>query len=265
MSPQPRPGAPRRPAWIPTLAAFATVALCVTAGGWQHRRMLEKQAQQQAIAHAATLAPVPLPKDVADWSAWRFREVIVTGEFDAQRQILVDNRVHEGRAGFDVVAPLALDDGRTVLVDRGWTPGGPTRATLPQVPPPAGRVSVRGRIGIPPSAYFALGDSAAPSGVLWQHLDPARFARATGIDVLPVVVEALDAPAADGLARDWPMPDSGVEKHLGYMVQWYTFAAMAAGLWVWFTFWPRRGSRRVSAQARSGVAPPAARGDDAGR
>jgi surfeit locus 1 family protein len=243
MSPQPRAGAPRRPAWIPTLAAFATVALCVTAGGWQHRRMLEKQAQQQAIAHAATLAPVPLPKDVADWSAWRFREVIVTGEFDAQRQILVDNRVHEGRAGFDVVAPLALDDGRTVLVDRGWTPGGPTRATLPQAPPPPGRVTLRGRIDIPPADYFELGDRTPPSGILWQHVDPARFARATGVAVLPIVIEALDAPAPDALARDWPMPDLGIEKHLGYMVQWYSFAAMAAGLWAWFTFGPRREGR----------------------
>jgi surfeit locus 1 family protein len=265
MSPYPHSATARRPAWIPTLAAFATVALCVTAGGWQHRRMLEKEAQQQAIAQAATLPALPLPKDVTDWNAWRFREVIVTGEFDARRQILVDNRVHEGRAGFDVVAPLALDDGRTVLVDRGWTPGGPTRATLPQVPPPTGRVSVRGRVEIPPAAYFELGDSAAPSGVLWQHLDPARFARATGIDVLPVVVEALDAPAADGLARDWSMPDAGIDKHLGYMVQWYTFAAMAAGLWGWVSFSPRRGARRASASARSGGAPQSPGGDDAGR
>jgi cytochrome oxidase assembly protein ShyY1 len=261
VSPDVHPAAARRPAWIPTLAAFAIVAACVTAGGWQHRRMLEKEAQQQAIAQAAKLPAVPLPKDVTDWNAWRFREVTMIGEFDARRQILVDNRVHEGRAGFDVVAPLALDDGRTVLVDRGWTPGGPTRATLPQAPPPSGRVSVRGRVDIPPAAYFELGDPAAPSGVLWQHLDPARFARATGIDVLPVVVEAIDAPTADGLARDWPMPDAGIEKHLGYMVQWYTFAAMAAGLWAWFTFRPRRGARRASAPAAGGVA----QGDDARR
>jgi len=265
VSTESRPAATRRPSWIPTLVTFATVALCVTAGGWQHRRMLEREAQQQAIAQAATMPAVPLPKHVDDWNAWRFREVTVTGEYDARRQILIDNRVHEGRAGFDVVAPLALDDGRIVLVDRGWTPGGPTRATLPQVPPPSGRVSVRGRIEIPPAAYFELGDAAAPGGVLWQHLDPARFARASGIDVLPVVVEALDAPTSDGLARDWPMPDAGIEKHLGYMVQWYTFAAMAAGLWAWFTFRSRRRTQAESASARAGVAPHAARPDDAGR
>ena len=265
MSSESRPAIARRPAWVPTLAAFVAVALFVTAGNWQHRRMLEKEAQQRAIAQAATLPPVPLPTRVDDWRPWRYREVIVTGEFDARRQILVDNRVHAGQAGFGVVAPLALDDGRTVLVDRGWTAGGPTRAQLPQVPPAPGRVTLRGRVEIPPADYFELGGGAAPGGALWQHLDPARFARTTGIDVLPVVVEALDAPAPDGLARDWPMPDAGIEKHVGYMVQWYTFAALAAGLWAWFTFRPRRGTRLASVPPLGHVAPDAPSGDDAGR
>jgi surfeit locus 1 family protein len=265
VSPESRPVLARRPAWVPTLAAIVTVALCVTAGNWQHRRMLEKEAQQRAIALATTLPAVPLPNDVDDWRGWRYREVTVTGKFDARRQILVDNRVHAGQAGFDVVAPLALDDGRTVLVDRGWTPGGPTRAQLPQVPAAPGHVTLRGRVEIPPADYFELGGGAVPSGALWQHLDPARFARATGIDVLPVVIEALDAPEPDGLARDWPMPDAGIEKHLGYMVQWYTFAALAAGLWAWFTFWRRRGSTVAGVPAPGGVAPHVPRGHDAGR
>ena len=233
-----RPG--RRPAWIPTLAAFAAVALFVTAGDWQHRRMLEKEALQERMRQAAALAPVALPQGVTDWKAWRFRQVVVGGEYDAKRQILIDNKVHEGRAGFDVVTPLALADGRVVLVDRGWIDAGPTRAVLPDAPPPRGPVTVRGRVDIPPADYYELGDRKAPSGPLWQHLDPARFSEATGIAVLPIVIEAFDAPDRDGLVRDWPVPSAGIEEHLSYMVQWYTFAAMAAGLWVWFTFVRRR-------------------------
>jgi surfeit locus 1 family protein len=40
--------------------------------------------------------------------------------------------------------------------------------------------------------------------------------------------------------REWPRPDAGVEKHLIYMVQWYAFAALAFGLWAWFTLIRRR-------------------------
>ena len=205
--------------------------------------MQEKEALQDAMRHAASLAPVALPAAVDDWNAWRFRQVTASGEYDPRHQILIDNKVHAGHVGFDVVTPLRLADGRTVLVDRGWIALGASRATLPAAPPPAGIVTVSGRIDVPRRNYFELGGKSAPTGALWQHLDPARFTQATGIDVPPIVVETTDA-ASGGLVADFPVPDAGIDTHLSYMVQWYTFAAMAAGLWAWFTFRPRFRKRR---------------------
>ena len=205
--------------------------------------MQEKEALQDAMRQAASLPPVALPAAVDDWSAWRFRQVTASGEYDPRHQILIDNKVHAGHVGFDVVTPLRLADGRTVLVDRGWIALGASRATLPAAPPPAGIVTVSGRIDVPRRNYFELGGKSAPTGALWQHLDPARFTQATGIDVPPIVVETTDA-ASGGLVADFPVPDAGIDTHLSYMVQWYTFAAMAAGLWAWFTFRPRFRKRR---------------------
>jgi surfeit locus 1 family protein len=52
---------------------------------------------------------------------------------------------------------------------------------------------------------------------------------------LPAVIEATAAPVPDdGLLRDWPAPDFGIETHRIYMVQWYAFAVLAAALWFWF-------------------------------
>jgi surfeit locus 1 family protein len=228
----------RRPAWIPTVAAIVTVAVCVTAGNWQHRRMQEKEALKAQIAATASAPPVPLPSGVVDWRAWRFRAVTLAGTFDARRQILIDNAVHAGRIGYTVVTPLLLEDGRAVLVDRGFVLAGPSRAVLPDVPPPSGAVTLRGRIDFPPSGYLDLGGAPVARGVLWQHLDPARYAEATGLAVLPFAVDVLEASWNDGLARDSALPETGIEKHLSYMIQWYTFAAMAAGLWFWFTLRP---------------------------
>jgi surfeit locus 1 family protein len=228
---------------LPTLAAFAAVVLFVIAGNWQHRRMLEKEALQSHIEKAAALAPVPLPRSVVDWRDWRYRQVELRGEYDAKRQILIDNRVHAGRVGFEVVTPLDLVDGRVVLVDRGFVPGGPSRRELPSPPPPAGVVTVQGRIDIPQRNYFELGDRKPPAGPVWQHLDPARFAAASGVDVLPIVVGAT-APAEDALVRNDALPDLDAERNLSYMLQWYAFAAMAAALWAWFTLLPWLGVRR---------------------
>jgi surfeit locus 1 family protein len=60
-------------------------------------------------------------------------------------------------------------------------------------------------------------------------------AAATGLALPPAVIEASGQGAPDdGLVRQWPDPDTGIEKHLIYMVQWYAFAALAVALWAWF-------------------------------
>ncbi len=227
----------RRSRFVPALATFAAIAVFVTAGNWQRDRMHQKEALAGQLAVAAAAPAQPLPRNEADWTAWRFRVVELTGRYDAERQILVDNRVHAGRTGYHVITPLHLDDGRAVLVNRGFAAAGATRADRPVATPPAGPVRLQGRINPSPARYLELGETT-PSGNLWQNLDPARFAAHSGLPVLPIVVEQIDG-AADGLLRDWPPPDMGIEKHRIYMMQWYAFAALAFGLWAWFTFRPR--------------------------
>jgi len=237
----------RRPAWVPTLAAFVTIAVCLAAASWQHRRLLEKENLQRAFDAAVAAAAVPFPSGVSDWSAWRFRTVMMDGQFDARHQILIDNVQHAGRVGFDVVAPFRLHDGRTVLVVRGFAAAGSTRAVLPSPAVPQGTIMLQGRIDIPSQRYLELGGPAPPTGPLWQHLDPRKFAQATGVDVLPIVVRSSATAGDDGLVSDDDaLPAAGAEKHLSYMMQWYAFAAMAGGLWLWFTVrpWVRARSRR---------------------
>jgi len=225
-----------RPRPLPTLAAILAVAICVAAGNWQRDRMHAKEALGAQFEAAARVAPVALARlpAAADWPSLRYRPVVATGEYLADRQIFIDNKVAAGRAGFHVVTPLALPDGRVVLVNRGWIAQKSSRAVLPDAPPPSGVVNVRGRIAIPAAGYLEL-EPETTSGSVWQNLDPARFAAATGLAAMPVVIEATAAPMPDdGLLRDWPAPDFGVETHRIYMVQWYAFALLAAALWFWF-------------------------------
>jgi len=230
-------GGPRfRPRVLPTLATVAAVAVCVVAGNWQQGRMREKEALRAQLEAATRASPLDLAglAGSVDWPSLRYRPVIVTGEYIARRQIFVDNKVVAGRAGFHVVTPLALADGRYVLVNRGWVAQGASRSALPDAPPPPGSVMVRGRIAIPPAGYLELKPEAT-TGAVWQNLDPARYGAATGLHVLPAVVEATSAPMPDdGLVRDWPAPDFGIETHRIYMVQWYAFALLAIVLWLWF-------------------------------
>ena len=182
---------------------------------------------------------MPLPANVPDWNALRYRPVALNGAFDAPHQFLIDNRVNGDQVGYHVVTPFRLDDGRVVLVDRGFVAAGASRAALPEVPVPEGALTLRGRIQLP-QRYLELGHTV-PTGRLWENLDPSRFAEATGIAVLPIVIEQDAADnTGDGLLRNWPAPDLGSDQHRSYMVQWYLFAATALGLWIYFTFLRRR-------------------------
>ena len=226
------------------MTTVAGIALFVTAGQWQHRRMEQKEALRTQFDAANAESPAALPADTADWAAWRYRAVAADGTFDASRQMLIDNRIEEGRAGYHVVTPLLLADGRAVLVDRGWIAAGETRAQLPVATPPAGNVTVHGRVNIPTLNYVELTHDAT-MGVVWQNLDPARVSSITGLKVLPIVVEQTGPiGAGDKLVRNWPAPDFGIERHRIYMVQWYLFAATAAGLWLFFNL--RRTFRKQS-------------------
>jgi surfeit locus 1 family protein len=229
-----------RPSRWPTLATIAFCALALGLGSWQHQRAAQKEALGADYAAAARQPPTELPASDGAAARLRFRSVRVTGEYDAARQLFVDNKVHAGRAGFDVVAPLRIaGSGRHVLVDRGWIAQGATRAELPAVPPPGGALTVVGRVNLPPRHYLELKPESA-TGALWENLDVQRIAAATGLDLLPIVIEQTEpVMPSDALVRDWPAPALGAEQNISYMVQWYSFAALALVLWLALN-WRRR-------------------------
>jgi surfeit locus 1 family protein len=228
-----------RPGVWTTLATIAFVAAAVALGNWQRHRAAEKDALAGEFAAAAREAPVELPPRDEDATHLRFRMVRASGEYDAGHQIFLDNKVHAAQAGFHVVAPLRLaGSNRVVLVDRGWVAQGARRADLPVVPPPAGALTVTGRVNLPPH-YLEL-KTERPIGPLWENLDLGRIAAATGLDLLPVIVEQTDPVAPpDALVRDWPPPDLGAAQNFSYMLQWYSFAGLAVVLWLGLN-WRRR-------------------------
>jgi len=229
-----------RPTLLPTVAMVALAVLAIALGNWQRHRADEKGAAAALASAAAREAPVDLAVAGGDADAVLYRTVHGFGEFDAAHAVLIDNKVHGGRPGYEVVTPFRLGEGkRYVLVDRGWVAQGPTRLQLPSVQTPAGVVEITGRATLPPKRYLEL--KADPgTGALRQNLDIDRIAAASGLTLLPFVVEQTDPVIPpDELLRVWSQPDFGIERHLSYMVQWYSLAALAIVLWLALN-WRRR-------------------------
>lgn len=238
------------------LLTLLAMALTARLGWWQLDRAAEKKALQAAV-EARGQQPSLLGADLAAEApeAQLHRTVRLRGHWLPEHTVFLDNRPMNGRVGFYVVTPFQIS-GRSelILVQRGWGPrDARERSRLPPVQTPEGEIELLGRLTAAPSRAYEF--SAAGEGAIRQNLDPAELARSLGRELLPLTVlqlseAAASGPAADGLTRDWPAQDVGLQKHYGYAFQWFALCALLLGLYVWFqTIRPRIRSRR--SQARS--------------
>ena len=202
-------------------------------GNWQSRRAAEKRDLAAAFDRAMSGPPLELPAGPVDAASLLRRHVAAHGEFLSERTVLLDNKLHEGRPGYEVVTPLRI--GRSawhVLVNRGWIAAPATRERLPDVRTPPGDVRVDGiALDRIPHAL----EAGPSSGRVRQNLDISAFASETGLELQPIVIEQR-SDTGDGLLREWPRPDLGIEKHESYSLQWYSFAALAIVLAIVLSF-----------------------------
>ena len=213
---------------IPTILATVAIALFAALGAWQLDRADQKRVLARSfIAGGPAIDWAQLPTD-----APRFQRVMLRGQYDAEHQFLLDNMSHESVAGVQVLTPLVLDDGDAVLVNRGWLPFGATRQDLPPVEVDAGKRTVIGRIDdLPRPGIWLKGPSATGWPRLVQYPDMTELSAALGRDLAPRQV-LLDPGVPDGYVRDWVVPGTTPDRHLGYAVQWFAFAALAAAIWI---------------------------------
>ena len=215
------------------------VALTASLGVWQLRRADEKQAAQ-AIREAARKSPTirldvspPPPIDAVD-----DRRVDLYGRFEADYTLLLDNRTHLGVAGFHVLTPLRLEgNGRLVMVLRGWVARVPSDRTRSEAfETPTDRVQVTGlatRSFSQPMTLSSRQDALERTTRVRQHFDFDAWQRDAGGTALPIIVRQTSA-LDDHLVRVWTEPGAGVERHLGYAVQWFAMTAATVALWAWY-------------------------------
>ncbi len=224
-----------RPGIAPGVAAAAFIALAISLGNWQARRAEEKLELGRRLDEGAKGPVLSVSSVRLDASAVERRRVSARGRFVARAVLLLDNKVLHGAAGYNVLTPLKLEGGEDlhVLVNRGWIAAG-DRSRLPAVPTPEAVQTIEGIAVTPSRRFFELAPEAA-SGPLRQNLVPEREEKRLGLLLQPFVIEQT-SDARDGLAREWQRPDTGVDRHHGYALQWYSFAALAAVLYVALSF-----------------------------
>ena len=204
--------------------AVAFAAACILLGCWQWSRYEDRQVRAEAVTTHYAASPVPLGSvtsriPLSDEDQWL--RVTATGRYAPDQQLLVRNRVLDGRPGLEVLVRLDLCGdvaGTRLFVDRGWVANADSAAALPQVPPaPGGEVTIQGwlRSGEPdlgrnlPAGQLASVDLAAAS---------RQTGGATALDAYLVLEsEQPGGPRPEPLAA----PDTGLGPHQAYAFQWW--------------------------------------------
>ncbi len=220
--------------WL-TLVTLLLLALLIGLGRWQLRRAAEKQALYDAFAAGGGST---LRVDGATAPVARYQHLEARGHYDPGRQVLIDNMVSaEGRAGYYVITPFALEGGGWLLVNRGWVPLGASRQSRPEVAIGRDERVIHGRADHLPVPGIRLGTAA--------KLEPpfpavADFPRLGELSALLQInswspateVLLLDAGEAGGYLRAWSAPGIPPMRHLAYAVQWFGLALTLAVIYV---------------------------------
>lgn len=218
------------------MAGLAVVFVLL--GRWQWRLGDEHAAQYARFTHGAArviaLGGAPL-SSVAD-----YQRVSVRGIYDGRHQFLLDNSIHAGMDGYEVLTPLRRPGGETVLVDRGWVAFSGSRSHLPDVAlREGGPITVSGRVGRLPVAGLSFGRAPPPPGPRWPKVTSfprrAELSAALGRPVARRIL-LLDPAAPDGYVRDWKLPGMPALQNWAYAIQWWALAVTAGVIWLVLSF-----------------------------
>ena len=205
---------------LPPAAGLLLVALFTSLGFWQLERAEEKRRLETLFARQVEQQPLDPNRDYE-----LYQPISVSGRFLADRQLLIENTILDGRVGYYVVTPFEYaPDAPLLLVNRGWASAdGDPRAVLP-VAEDTHRIG--GRVGQLPRVGIRAGE-AFPHGAGWPRRanwpTSEEIGTAIGREVLPFVLLADPDPASP-LVRRWQPRVAGPMRHLGYAVQWFGLA-----------------------------------------
>ena len=197
-------------------------------GVWQLSRLRQRQAENRVTLAARAAAPARLTPDMMHADTLAEHRVIAEGRYDSAHEVVLRGDVLDGTPGVRLVTPLLLtDSGPAVLVDRGFlpTPDGVTVDT--RGAREAGVRTVRGialPFGTAPGEPVTHGDRTT-----WRRLDLNALRARSPYPLLPIYIRQTPDSSLPSFPRRLEPPPVDEGPHLSYAIQWFLFAALAAG------------------------------------
>ncbi|MBY0406051.1 MAG: SURF1 family protein [Rickettsiales bacterium] len=202
----------RKPEPVPLLFIAATTVLLFGLCLWQVERLRWKADTLNHIQAAQTLPALGTLPPITD--GIEYRKVALTGTFMNDKMFHMVGRPQGEGPGFYVVTPFKLDDdGRIILINRGFAPEGKEGA-------PEGLQNVQGIIR-PNRPHRMFMPDNHPEKNVWFYEDLPAMEKTVGEPLIPLMIEQV----GEARKNKYPLPSDGKitlrNDHLNYAITWF--------------------------------------------
>ncbi|PCJ09093.1 MAG: cytochrome oxidase biogenesis protein Surf1, facilitates heme A insertion [Rhodobacteraceae bacterium] len=207
------------------VVGLAGLAVLLSLGTWQLQRLAWKQQILDTIDSRAAADPVALPVDL-DPVNDKYRPVRLVGQM-APGELHVLVSLPMIGPGYRVISPFVTEDGRRILVDRGFI-----RTSAKNTARYTGQAEFLGNLHWPDET-----DGYTPPADLASNIWYARDvdAMAAALDTLPIMVVLSDHPVNDSSVIRMPVNTASIPNdHLQYAITWFSLALIWALMTAYF-------------------------------
>tara|TARA_B100001142_G_scaffold102341_1_gene104470 strand:+ start:635 stop:1336 length:702 start_codon:yes stop_codon:yes gene_type:complete len=168
----------------------------------------------------------------------KWDRVYVEGKWDSSKQILIDNVIRRGIAGYKVLTPLRMKEtDQLILVDRGWIKQNTFRDQLPDIKLIQIDEVVSGILEIPELGLVLSDDLVSKE---WPKISQTKnlgvIKNEYDENIFPMILLA-DPTLKNSLEYIKITPTNMTPiKHYGYSAQWFLMFLVLCFMYVWYGY-----------------------------
>ena len=237
-----------RPGWIAlALVVIAFTYLCfMVLAPWQLGKNTRTSRENHQIEYSLNTPPVSLknllPQQDSSTSDAQWRRVTATGHYLPDVQVLARLRVVEGDPAFEVLAPFVVDDGPTVLIDRGYVRPEQGSHVPPIARPPAETVTITARLRDSEPTVRGKDPFVRDDVQQVYSINTEQVAALTKVPLAGSYLQLVDNQPGGLGVIGVPHLDAG--PFLSYGIQWISFGILAPIGLGYFAYSELRARRR---------------------
>ncbi len=247
MNPEKKKTASKIPFWATALTLLGVIILC-TLGTWQIQRLhwKEKLLTQIDALYESPAATNPVTRETLNDAASRgddFLRGTIRGHYLPEKSFRTGPRILDDKQGSHLYTPFVLQDGGTVLVNRGWMPND----NAAPIPTPSGTINAPGLFRKPDAAnHFTPPDDLSAN--IFYHIDPAKIGAAKNLDHPAPYILYLERDDDGTLPRAISAKPSLNNNHKSYALFWFTMAGVLVVIYALRFILPINGWVRITAR-----------------